>query len=248
MSSRSIASARQKRAGEPVSVATSARNGNYIMPDQKMPPNAQQPRQLVPVNKISISDAIGLITIRLGRVEQYIQKSNEQDQDHDQEQGYSNNYGNSLQIDPSVLDNIISRIDNIEKKPIPVLDTTKISKIEQELRDIKDLLMIHVMKYEKFVFETENKMKLLESQFQEKIDHTVSLIPVIPDPVVTFEAMTSTVEEELKSFDMGVSVVDERENLVTVVVDSVSEEVEKKEETKNTKNKKNMSVKIDTTI
>ena len=42
-------------------------------PPQQMPPQQQMPQQGgLPFTKLTISDAIGLVTLRLGRVEQFI--------------------------------------------------------------------------------------------------------------------------------------------------------------------------------
>ena len=98
MSSRSLAAARARRAGENAPPVSGNRPGtsiggqaafanqNYQQPNnirtsrpgsgqqqqyQQQEPQ-QQPQNKLPFTKLSISDAIGLITLRLGRVEQYI--------------------------------------------------------------------------------------------------------------------------------------------------------------------------------
>lgn len=193
MSSRSIASARQKRAGEPVSVATN-RPGTY--PGPQKPPSQQQgsqqyqKQQPIPLSKISISDAIGLITLRLGRVEQFIQQ-----QTHENESGTEK----TLPLDKTIINNLLSRVDSIEKREAPPVDTTKIVKMEQELRDVKDLLMIHVMKFEKFILEMQNKSQKMEEQFQEKLTYLETQItqPVTTDVLEALpESQSSTVTEQ----------------------------------------------------
>lgn len=64
----------------------------------------------LPFSKLSISDAIGLITLRLGRVEQWIIET-----EHDNSTKESDNI-NSNNIDNSVLNALINRIENLEKK------------------------------------------------------------------------------------------------------------------------------------
>jgi hypothetical protein len=152
MSSRSLAAARAKRAGEsapPVSgnrpvtsigshaaFAPMPPHPNNVRtakamqppPQQKQPPQQyqqfyeqqqqqqQQPTNGLPFQKLSISDAIGLVTLRLGRVEQWIIET-----DHEEElkqssmgdmQGIPENH---RVIDNSVLTSIINRIDSLEK-------------------------------------------------------------------------------------------------------------------------------------
>lgn len=79
-------------------------------------PQIQQTNSL-PFSKLSISDAIGLITLRLGRVEQFLI-------DNEFEKNNSNSsIDNSIPenykvIDNSVLTSIINRIDTVEKTKI----------------------------------------------------------------------------------------------------------------------------------
>ena len=77
-SSRSIAAARQRRAGEPAPISqqrppvTSINSQKAFAPQQQQEGPGQIPQ--VPVGKLSIGDAFALVTIRLGRVESIIQK------------------------------------------------------------------------------------------------------------------------------------------------------------------------------
>ena len=87
--SRSIASARQRRSGETPQQMSSSRPGTSIasqsafisaspnVRNAKTPVMEQQQQQTIqsnglPFTKLTISDAIGLITLRLGKVEQFI--------------------------------------------------------------------------------------------------------------------------------------------------------------------------------
>ena len=98
-SSRSIAAARNRRVNEvPRRV------------DPPKPPSLQQQQQQqqVPFSRITVSDAIGLITIRLGRVEQLLQKT---DLSKSMELP-----PNSQIVDNSVFQTILSRLDVLEKR------------------------------------------------------------------------------------------------------------------------------------
>jgi hypothetical protein len=81
--------------------------------------NSQPPSNNLPFSKLSISDAIGLITLRLGRVEQWIIETDHENQD----KGHSTNNDTNIPdnhkiIDNSVLTTMINRLDSLEKNSI----------------------------------------------------------------------------------------------------------------------------------
>jgi len=242
MSSRSIASARQKRAGEPVSIATRG-PGQYSMPQKS---GTQDTRQLVPVNKISISDAIGLITIRLGRAEQFLQSLQE-----------NSNFFNDESVekmpplDKTMLNNIMTRLDSIEKKDVDsktqkidqdVLNKidglekscVKVSKLEQDIRDMKDLLMLNTLKYEKFVLESENKIKVFETQFLEKLQLLESQIQKEDPPLAEEKTETEVINE---IHDVTVEIIESEEKTETITTETYVD-TEPQEKTYGKKSKK----------
>jgi len=106
-------------------------------------PNEVKPTNGLPFSKLTVSDAIGLVTLRLGRVEQFMIDM--------QEDGVSltnNNTNtntsipeNSKIIDNSVLTSIINRIDSLEKKELnTVSHSNKINNLEKEVLNIKNIL------------------------------------------------------------------------------------------------------------
>ena len=144
MSSRSLAAARARRSGENVPPVSGNRPVTSIgshaafqsqQSQQQFPPNnvriskSGQPPQRnntyqqpptpqtngLPFSKLSVSDAIGLITLRLGRVEQWVIET-----EHEKETNENNiphTHGlpdNSKVIDVSLLTNIITRLDTLE--------------------------------------------------------------------------------------------------------------------------------------
>jgi hypothetical protein len=190
MSSRSLAAARAKRAGEnapPVSgnrpvtsIGSQAAFAQQLPPhmayNMPPPPNnvrtsrpmvpppqanqyARQPPQYkqfyeqqqqqqqqsqqqdsLPFSKLSISDAIGLITLRLGRVEQWII-----DYDHENElneksglSGSSNIPDNHKVIDNSVLTTIINRLDGLEKNGGSATSSEDLTKLAEEFKQLKE--------------------------------------------------------------------------------------------------------------
>jgi hypothetical protein len=157
MSSRSLATARARRAGEnappvsgnrpitsigsqaafaqqmppPNNVRTARAMQNPIAP-VKQPPQQyqqfydkqqqQQPHQSqnsLPFTKLSVSDAIGLITLRLGRVEQWIiETEHEEESRQPGSSDMSTIPANHKLIDNSVLTSMINRLDSLEKNGI----------------------------------------------------------------------------------------------------------------------------------
>ena len=177
MSSRSLAAARSRRAGEnapPVSgnrpvtsIGSQAAfaqqmpsNMGYNMPPppnnvrtaraiQQQPPVKQPPQQYqqfydkqqpqpqngLPFSKLSISDAIGLITLRLGRVEQWIIETD--DEGETKQQSSSDLSGipvNHRVIDNSVLTSIINRLDSLEKNGVSSSSSEEFSKLSDEIK------------------------------------------------------------------------------------------------------------------
>jgi hypothetical protein len=120
----------------------------------------------IALNKISVSDAIGLITIRLGRVEQFIQNLDEQ--------GVSENEN---QIDKDLMNTLTERIYNLENKPLLNnnnnnnlnVDSLKnqIASLEKELFNLKEFLKTHNSKLEGFISETEQKFLDVDAAFVE---------------------------------------------------------------------------------
>jgi hypothetical protein len=174
-SSRSIAAARNRRAGDP---APTSRPGTSISAQPafsqqqqqqqgKRSATAQNSTPNVPVSannaKLTISDAIGLITLRLGRVEQIIM-------DAEHNGGFASGSSipdNTHLIDKSVINSIVNRLDSLEKKEKESSNNQQASKLENELRDIKGLLMSQMVKYEKFTLETDRKFTEVNDAFVE---------------------------------------------------------------------------------
>jgi hypothetical protein len=170
-SSRSIAAARNRRAGDsaPQPQPSNSRPGTSIASQPafsqnkrvtQSQPSQQQQKQQQPkpqqAVKLSISDAIGLITLRLGRVEQFMLTVEHEGL------GAINNTSvpdNTHLVDTSVINSIVNRLDCLEKKEKESV------KFSSEVRDIKDLLMSQIIKYDKFTGETDKKFADIETAF-----------------------------------------------------------------------------------
>lgn len=183
MSSRSLAAARARRAGENVppvsgnrpitSIGSQAafaqqmpQNMSYNMPPppnnvrtaraiqppsqqfNRQPPQQYQPfyeqqqqqqqqtQNSLPFQKLSISDAIGLITLRLGRVEQWIIETDHDDESKQSVVGDTSNIPNNHKIiDNSVLTSIINRLDSLEKSG----SATPSEDVKKLVDDVKNL-------------------------------------------------------------------------------------------------------------
>ena len=123
---------------------------------QQQQQQQQQHSNGLPFTKLSISDAIGLITLRLGRVEQFII-------DTEAEEGiHSNNSQMSLPenskiIDSSLLTTIINRLDSLEKKEQLSVSSERLIQVQTELTATKELLVNLTSQFETFVKDTSNK-------------------------------------------------------------------------------------------
>jgi hypothetical protein len=74
---------------------------------------------------------------------------------------------NAHLIDKIVINSIVNRLDSLEKKEKESANNQQTSKLETELRDIKDLLMSQMVKYEKFTLDTDRKFAEVNDAFIE---------------------------------------------------------------------------------
>jgi hypothetical protein len=182
MSSRSLLAARARRAGENPPPVSGNRPGTSIgshaafapqpqgyqtnMP--QAPPNvrvakaqqqhspAVQSNNNMPFSKLSVSDAIGLITLRLGRVEQWIIETDHENEVNGSNVGNSMNSGlpdNSRIIDNSILSSIINRLETVEKMPGSSGASSELSnsvtKLTEQLTKMGDDVIKHTMEISK---------------------------------------------------------------------------------------------------
>jgi len=122
---------------------------------QQQQQQQQPPSNGLPFTKLSISDAIGLITLRLGRVEQFIIDTEAEDSSHSNSQ--MSLPENSKIIDSSLLTTIINRLDSLEKKEQLSVSSERLTQVHAELTSTKELLLNLTSKFETFVKDTSNK-------------------------------------------------------------------------------------------
>jgi hypothetical protein len=127
--------------------------------------NQQQEIQIqpngLPFTKLTVSDAIGLITLRLGKVEQFlIDLENGETTVNKSDATVHDNF---KLIDNSVLTNMVSRLDSLEKKELTAPTSNNQNnenylKLEKELKETKEILMNLMFKFELFTKETNNRL------------------------------------------------------------------------------------------
>ena len=110
---------------------------------QQVKQSQQQAQSSQPFSKLSISDAVGLITLRLGRIEQWVIESEHNDEPSNNSNSNSTNLpDNSKIIDNSVFLSIIDRLDTIEKDKTSATPGTSesVAKLTEEFTKISEQL------------------------------------------------------------------------------------------------------------
>jgi hypothetical protein len=250
MSSRSLAAARARRAGENAPPVSGNRPGTSIgshaaFSQQQQPgnvrvqqnrqgnfqqPSKQENNNNLPFSKLSISDAIGLITLRLGRVEQYIIET-----EHENEvNGNSGNSGNlpenSRIIDNSILTNIINRLDSLEKKEPGSVDNESITKLTEQLTRIGDEVTKHNLAIAKH---TEQLFK-----FDRDLTETKDILKTF---MIKYDKFTGEVNDKFGDYEFAIA---ELEKNVQPSVDNNEITIENVENVEQSSNESETSTSI----
>jgi type II secretory pathway pseudopilin PulG len=131
---------------------------------QQVQNSQQQEKQALPFTKLSISDAISLITLRLGRVEQWVidtENENEENGGNVGSSGSLNLPDNSKIIDSSILNNIISRLDSLEKREPGTNSLEEITKISESVTKLTEQITK--------IIDEGNKQSLIISKHTEQV-------------------------------------------------------------------------------
>jgi vacuolar-type H+-ATPase subunit I/STV1 len=101
---------------------------------------------------------------------------------------------NAHLVDKSVINSIVNRLDSLEKKEKESSNNQQTSKLETELRDIKDLLMSQMVKYEKFTLETDKKFAEVNDAFVEleKEQETINCCNTQTEDTISNESINDT--------------------------------------------------------
>jgi hypothetical protein len=173
-SSRSVAAARARRASADVvqKPPMSVRQQQQQMMGQRPNPNQRMtnPAAMAPMPepamqerkpKIEIGTAIGLVTLRLGRIEQFIQEISENGhikKDLVATSGSASLPDNSKIVDNSVFTSLVSRLDGVERKQ---------TSLEMEIKSVKDMLINLNASVERASRDSNEKLKQLNDKLKE---------------------------------------------------------------------------------
>lgn len=220
-SSRSVAAARARRAPETSSSSQSAFKPQ--MPQQRQPMQQQQPQpsrvasnasagskppmtpyqpqQSSVENKLSVSDAFALVTLRLGRVELLLQKWQSMGVESDDGVHIPAATPSAPDVNNTIVKSLVSRIDDLErsvKAAVSMKDfEAKISMLSDrnthllnELRDAKDT----IFKLQTITLETSQKM--MQMMMSKSVPEVASPSLEIQDDNVEDVELEQTNEEE----------------------------------------------------
>lgn len=230
MSSRSLAAARARRAGENAPPVSGNRPGISIgshagfaphqvpnapnvrvsrsqMPLQQQSQNtyqqiqqSQQSQNGLPFNKLSIADAIGLITLRLGRVEQWIIETEHENENEDKNV-VSGLPENSRIIDNSVLTNFASRLDSLEKKDLVNNDTEGIKKLSEDIANTNQHLAKIVEEASKHALTTAKHTEQL-LRFERELVETKDILKTF---MLKYDMFTTEINEKLNDYEYAIA-------------------------------------------
>ena len=250
MSSRSLAAARARRAGENAPPVSGNRPGTSIgshaafapqPPFQNQPPfqgqfqgqgqqqfqgqpsnvrvargqqqnayqqvqqSQQQSQNGMPFSKLSIGDAIGLITLRLGRCEQWIIET-----EHETEQNGGSSGGipeNARVVDNSVLTSFVNRLDSLEKRePGSVsgsgsYDSDAVAKLSEDVTKMNE----HLAK----IVEEASKHSLITAKHTEQLfrfeRELVETKDILKTFMLKYDLFTSETNDKLGDFEYAIS-------------------------------------------
>ena len=226
-SSRSVAAARARRAPEtPSQSSLKPQMGQQRQPlQQQLPSYAQQvaankdsqmkqskSQQSVVENKLSVSDAFALVTLRLGRVELLLQKWQSLGVESESGVHIPAAASSALDVNNTIVKSLVSRIDDLErsvKAAVSMKDfeakiamlSDRNTHLHNELRDAKDT----IFKLQTITLETSQKMmKMMMSKSAPEVVATPSSVEskdvIVED--VEFEE-TSDLEEQMVEGDAG---------------------------------------------
>jgi len=243
-SSRSIAAARQRRGVEsappikPNSYASNSVGKDNFNNNQQSRPNYRTTKSNIyqdnnaptnmnnnanQVSKLSVSDAFALVTLRLGRVELIINKLQSDGILDANNNLTSETLGkNNNNFDDTILQNIITRLDGLDKKTVSNDLNQKLQSqynvLSEDVKQTKEV----VMKLQSFIMDISQKLNsfittqesINEDFFDLRDDFHNSIINevtnTIPENVETSDDKNNAIEDEV------VNAIENQENDLTV--------------------------------
>ena len=218
--SRSIAAARARRSGESQPPVSGLRPGQSIASQaafaqqsqyQQQPNNVRVARAPIqqqqvqqqpvknanglPFTKLTVSDAVGLITLRLGRVEQFMIDL-ENGQHTINSDSSSSIPENSKLIDNSVLTTMINRLDSLEKRENSTNVVDQMTRLEKELKESRELLTSFMLKFDLFVKDTNDKFNDFETAITDIEKNINTNDNIVEEEVSSEDVLSTNIESE----------------------------------------------------
>jgi hypothetical protein len=212
-SSKSVAAARARRATETPAQRPRSSSGSFSqappppsfapqknprMAQQQQPvyqQQMQQQQQQQPKPKISIGNAIALVSLRIGRLEQLLQENSEGGLSLSLATNSTDNKQNT-----DVLDNIMNRLVLLENKP--TFDKQAIddvfSRLSRENKEIKDNFQRMVQQFNLFVKDTNEKFLDYEAAFIDMEQKMKSFVEeeIMEDPIDETDVTVTDANED----------------------------------------------------
>jgi hypothetical protein len=171
--------------GQPMPQGRNVRVASATMAPARNVQTQSQEQPKPPTAKLSISDAIGLITLRLGRVESILM---EKDHDNESSSGNFSIPENTQLVDKSVLANIVARIDSLEK------NNRDFTSLMNDVKGLKEMFLNLDVKHDTFAKETNNRFEDYELALGE-IEKQLPTMELDTMPVDIDNNDTTEVEE-----------------------------------------------------
>jgi hypothetical protein len=192
---RANASAIQRRSVNQPQPQQQQQQQRPVTGNQRNQPQQQSSKQApVQTPKLSVSDAMALVSIRLGRVETFINAMPTLDQLHSSTSGHEQSFDtNTRMVDEAVFTSIVSRLEKVEKMPTILTsstdtsiedkfnsltsDVTKINSLSTLLDNIKmesDLSKILLLNFQNNIQQLNQKLDIVidtQSNQQDQLQH-----------------------------------------------------------------------------
>ena len=167
---------------------------------QQVQQSQQQSQNGLPFSKLSVGDAIGLITLRLGRCEQWIIETEHENTETGGNVG--NLPENARVIDNSVLTNFVNRLDSLEKRePGSAIDNEGVSKLAADVAAMNE----HLTK----IVEEASKHSLLTAKHTEQLfrfeRELVETKDILKTFMLKYDQFASETNDKLGDYEYAIS-------------------------------------------
>lgn len=188
---------------------------------QKIVDSKQAQKSTVPFSKLTVSDAIGLITLRLGRIEQWvIDTEHENEENGNSQSGSLNLPENSKIIDSSILNNIISRLDSLEKRETGTNNNEEIAKLLESVSKFTDQITKIVEEGNKHSLAISKHTEQL-FKFEREFVETKDLLKTF---MIKYDMFTNDTNAKFADYEFALAELEKSVQLVdTTIIESVQE-------------------------